>query len=115
MYPIRKAKNDAPVRTARKTLAQAGTRTISATTNAQTRTVVMMIAGRSGVDLYAGAFSSRRSPAEPSEDMLVSPCLLATHRTVAASAQTRRGRTLGITRRPARLRYLRAVVSAVGC
>src|ERR671916_1891087 len=73
MYPTRKARNDAPVRMARKTLAQAGTRTISATTNAQTRTVVMMIAGRSGVDLYAGAFSARCSPAEPSKDMLVSP------------------------------------------
>src|SRR5215210_5969992 len=71
MYPTRKAMNDAPVRVARKTLAQAGARTISATTNAQTRTVVMMIAGRSGVDLYAGAFSARCSSTEPSEDMLV--------------------------------------------
>jgi hypothetical protein len=50
-YPPQKARNDAPVRTARKMLAQAGTRNISATTNAQTRTAVMMIAGRSGVDL----------------------------------------------------------------
>src|ERR687893_2155858 len=99
MYPTRKAKNDPPVRMARKTLAQAGTRTISATTNAQTRTVVMMIAGRSGVDLSAGAFSSRCSPAEPSEDMLVSPCQLAAHKTVAAAAQTRRGRTLELTGR----------------
>ena len=58
--------NDAPVRVARKTLAQAGTRTMSATTNAQTRTVVMMMAGRSGVDLYVGVFSARCSLAKPS-------------------------------------------------
>src|ERR671921_1510063 len=103
MYPTRKVKNDAPVRVASKTLPHAGARTITATTSAQTRTVVMMIAGRSGVDLYAGAFSSRCSPAEPSEDMLVSPCYLATYETVAASARTRRGRTPRITRRPARL------------
>src|SRR5689334_15149667 len=71
MYPTRKARNDAPVRLARKAPAQAGARTITATTNAQTRTVVMIIVGRSAVDLYSGAFSARCSPTEPSEDMVV--------------------------------------------
>src|SRR5260370_25586692 len=61
-------RNETPVSVHKKTLAQVGTRSMSATTVAHTNTLVIQTAGRSGVERY-------RSPSPAREERSLLSCV----------------------------------------